>query len=67
MAKFNQDEELKTFLRGTRKKFLIEGNPHDTYWAAGLHIHDKDIWNLLKWKGKNQLGILLNEVRDSLE
>ena len=52
---------------GTGNKILIEGNPHDTYWAVGLHIHDKDIWNPLKWKGKNQLGTLLNEVRDSLE
>ena len=48
MAKFNQDEELKTYLMGTRNKILIEGNPHDTYWAAGLHIHDQDIWNPLK-------------------
>ena len=67
MAKFNQNEELKSFLMGTGKKILIEGNPHDTYWAAGLHIHDKDIWNPLKWKGKNQLGTLLNEVRDNLK
>ena len=61
-AKFSQNKELRT-----GKKILIEGNPRDTYWAAGLNLYDKDIWNPLKWKGKNCLGDLLSEVREKLE
>lgn len=66
-AKFSQNENLKMFLKGTGKKLLIEGNAKDTYWASGLHLNDKDIWIPSRWKGKNQLGTLLSEVRGNIQ
>ena len=65
-AKFHQNDDLKTFLKGTDKKILIEANEKDTYWAAGLHLNDQDIWNPSRWKGKNRLGTMLTEIREHL-
>ena len=65
-AKFTQNSDLNQFLRQTGDKLLIEANPTDYYWGAGLSLQDKDIWNPSKWKGKNVLGTLLAQVREEL-
>lgn len=53
--KFNQNEELRYKLFGTRGYELIEGNNHgDCYWGV------------CKGVGENMLGKLLMEVRDNL-
>ena len=66
-AKFNQNDDLKTFLKGTDKKLLIEANAKDNYWAAGLNLNDRDIWDPSRWKGKNRLGTLLSEICEHLD
>lgn len=65
-AKFQQDPSLKCALSETNEKILVEGNPHDTYWGAGVSIFDKKIWNNKEWVGKNQLGNILMKVRSEL-
>ncbi len=66
-AKFTQDTKLKEVLLGTRNKTLAEASPPwETTWGIGLHLHDPDITNKDKWKGKNLLGKVLMEVRSSL-
>lgn len=55
LAKFEQNYDLKIKLLGTGDAILIESSPRDEYWGSGKY-------NM----GKNKLGRLLMEVRDSL-
>jgi ribA/ribD-fused uncharacterized protein len=66
MAKFSQNEELKTFLQSTNQKILVEASPKDTIWGIGMDEFNKDVTNPIKWKGTNLLGFSLMEVRDRL-
>jgi len=53
--KFNKDVRLKGLLLGTGHARLIENSPYDSFWGIG-----KD------GKGKNQLGLLLMQVREEI-
>ena len=65
-AKFDQNPDLQAYLKGTSDKILVEANPNDVYWGAGLSIHDSDIWDETKWRGENMLGKVLSEYHDHL-
>ena len=65
-AKFTQNKDLYKFLKEMGNKLLIEANPRDCYWGVGLPLHDKDIWNPIKWKGKNELATLLAQLPEKL-
>lgn len=58
--------ELKTFLRSTGDKTLIECNAYDKYWSCGLALHDHRHSDHSKWLGKNFLGKMLSDIRGSL-
>ena len=62
-AKFQQSEPCRSFLKGTKKTRLVEANPNDRYWRAGLGL--RDIWNHNKWKGQNKRGGMLMEIRET--
>ena len=66
-AKFRQNVHLSNFLKGTISRRLAEANPHDSYWGVGLALQDETIWDSSKWKGKNVLGSLLEDLRDTLQ
>ena len=66
-AKFTQVDSCKQFLLRTGNNTLVEANPSDRFWGAGLHLRDKDLWEPQKWKGKNELGKLLMEIRTELQ
>ena len=55
MTKFSQHEDLKRQLLGTGKRRLVEHTWNDSYWGDGGD-----------GKGRNRLGELLMQVRDSL-
>ena len=65
-AKFEQNPDLAKVLKGTGNSMLVEANPFDSFWGAGLSLASTDLWNLTKWKGSNKLGRMLVELRDSL-
>ena len=44
VAKFTQNKKMKEFLLETGTTVLVEGNPGDTYWGAGIAIHNPRIW-----------------------
>lgn len=55
LAKFSQNDEIKHILLSTNKETIIEKTSNDYYWGCG-----KD------GSGKNMLGIILMEVRETL-
>jgi hypothetical protein len=54
-AKFTQNTDLKALLLSTGNRPLVEANPTDSYWGYGRTK-----------KGKNRMGILLQQLRDEL-
>ena len=65
-AKFSHNSELLIFLKGTRKRILVEASPRDRIWGIGMGKTNPDAECPLKWQGKNLLGFALTEVRDCL-
>ena len=64
-AKFSQNPELRQALEDTGSKTLVEANPKDTYWGAGLSLECEQVWEQHNWKGKNMLGKLLVQLRQT--
>jgi ribA/ribD-fused uncharacterized protein len=65
MAKFLQNKNLGDFLLGTGEKILVEASPYDRIWGIGYNENDALITPEYKW-GRNELGKVLNKVRDFL-
>lgn len=66
IAKFEQNEEVKSELLSTKDCILAECAVKDRIWGIGLSMKDSDRMNLEKWKGQNLLGYTLMMVRDVL-
>lgn len=66
LAKFRQNEKLKSYLLNTGDRKMVEGAWYDPVWGVGLAWDDPMIENPDNWKGTNWLGEILNIVRDSL-
>lgn len=62
--KFSQNADLKEKLLSTGTTMLIEATS-DNYWGAGSLLGSK-LLKEGKWTGRNELGIILNEVREDL-
>jgi len=54
-AKFTSNQKIKEVLLSTNNAKLVENSPTDYYWGCGAN-----------GKGRNVLGILLEEIRDEL-
>ncbi len=66
LAKFAQNQELKSFLLSTKMRVLVEASPVDSIWGIGLAKESEHCQNPIKWRGLNLLGFALMEVRDEL-
>ena len=65
-AKFLQHKNLAAFLKSTEGTVLCEASRKDLYWGVGLSLADKNIFQQQSWKGKNQMGTILTQVRSEL-
>lgn len=63
--KFSQNDLLLESLLATGKKALIEATT-DMFWGAATVIGSKLLKNG-SWKGRNELGLILVEVREELK
>ena len=66
-AKFSQNPQLLEFLKGTKKRILVEASPRDRIWGIGMGESNPDAENPLKWRGTTLLGFALTQVRDQWE
>jgi ribA/ribD-fused uncharacterized protein len=65
-AKFTQHEHLGKRLKNITAKTIVECNRYDTTWANGLSLQDATLSDVTTWRGKNWLGELLMQVRETL-
>lgn len=62
MYKFEQNEKLMKLLCST-EGVIAEASPRDTTWGIGIGVKKAEEGE--KWRGKNLLGKILMEIRDS--
>ena len=63
-AKFAQNPEILEALLNTGDALLAECAGQDTTWGIGINLHNTEWHNVSKWTGKNQLGVILMELRE---
>ena len=66
LAKFDQNDPLKQELLSTGTTNIGEASPTDSLFGIGLSLKSSHVTNSDKWTGKNITGVVLMEVRDSL-
>jgi ribA/ribD-fused uncharacterized protein len=66
LAKYSQNEKLKTAILQTGNREIVEASPRDRIWGIGLGENDEHIEDKTKWKGGNILGKVLMRVRDHI-
>lgn len=66
LAKFSQNQELKSNLLATGDNTLAECAVKDRIWGIGLSMTDPARFDRSKWKGQNLLGYTLMMVRSYL-
>ncbi len=66
LAKFSQNEELKSALLSTADKLIVEASPYDNIWGIGLDESDERVLDDSRWLGLNLLGKAIMKVRDEL-
>lgn len=66
LAKFGQNDNLRTCLLNTKNRVLVEASPRDRIWGIGLTEDDARATNPLEWQGLNLLGFALMKVHSCL-
>lgn len=66
LAKFLEHDDLRSQLIATRGKTLVEASPNDVIWGVGLSENDPRVHDRNQWRGKNWLGQVLTELRDTM-
>jgi ribA/ribD-fused uncharacterized protein len=66
VAKFGQDEAMRTFLLSTTNRVLVEASPRDRIWGIGMGAGNEAATDPARWRGRNLLGFALMEAREQL-
>jgi len=65
-AKYDQNPHVARILLETGDDILVEANPADLIWGAGIDMNDSRIKEPCQWPGINRLGFVLMKVRYEL-
>jgi ribA/ribD-fused uncharacterized protein len=65
-AKFTQNPAALRALLETAGTTLVEASPRDRIWGIGLGADDPLALSRSTWRGRNWLGEVLTEIRDTL-
>jgi ribA/ribD-fused uncharacterized protein len=65
--KFSQNPKLKDFLMKIKSNAIAEASPSDLYWGTGVAFNRAEATIQNKWRGKNNLGKLLQELRETFK
>ena len=65
MSKFQMNPKLRQHLFETGNTLIVESSP-DPIWGSGVHLRNPRALDVNAWKGSNELGQILMEIRDSL-
>jgi hypothetical protein len=66
VAKFGQNDDLRSYLLNTGERVLVEASPHDRIWGIGLSAEDERARFPHQWRGLNLLGFALMKARERL-
>ena len=66
-AKFTQHPDLRKKLLETENRPIGEADPRDKYWGIGTGADTSKAKKPDQWPGKNRLGVILQELRESLK
>ena len=66
-TKFQNNPILKAKLLETRGKLLAEASAYDLFFGTGTALHSAKCTTETKFRGQNLLGMLLQEIRQSLK
>lgn len=67
LAKFSHTEILRQCLLETGDRIIVEASPYDKIWGIGLAENDPKALDQSNWKGKNNLGKVLMQLRETLK
>jgi ribA/ribD-fused uncharacterized protein len=65
-AKFTQNPAALRTLLATAGTTLVEASPKDRLWGIGLGAEDPRALSRATWLGRNWLGEVLTDIRDTL-
>ena len=66
IAKYEQNIEARKALKGTGSKKIGEVTMHP-FFGTSQTLNSKFVLDFTKWKGKNQMGHILEEIRATLQ
>lgn len=66
LAKYLQNEDFYKKLMATDGTLIVEASPVDKIWGIGLDAKTAAVTPFDQWQGKNWLGQVLTEVRETL-
>jgi ribA/ribD-fused uncharacterized protein len=65
-AKYTQNRRLGVMLNNTHPNQLAEATPYDAIWGLGIDEKTARVMPEHLWPGRNQLGIILTDLREHL-
>lgn len=66
LAKFTSSKKLYDQLMLTAGTILVEASPTDDIWGVCLHEMDPRVHDRALWQGRNWLGQVLTDLRESM-
>jgi len=65
--KMQQNDTAREYLILTEKRQLAEARRSDLFWGTGMSLGHAGAADPNAWRGQNNLGKILAELRDSLQ